>query len=285
LLFPTWLAQFMVPGPLRERELALGIMVLQLLLIGTIWWLARRRLGRWPGAAFTGAVYVLTAACSERGFADGFISMFLLAMMFLLESEELEPLGWLAGLGAALTKGEGLVFAVLAGGLFVLFHPRFRAKRWLPRFLPPLVLLVGAAPPLWAHVIGIKNQYTGAKLPPTLALKLDRLVIIWNGIAKLARELNFVAYIPAALGIFIVLEVLRRRSWTARVMATTGVGIALFSIAVMMVTPYDVAGQVDTALGRLLCHTAIVLAAAGLVPLVAEPGAIQAPATRTTPAG
>ncbi|HXU81238.1 MAG TPA: hypothetical protein VN914_07560 [Polyangia bacterium] len=277
VLYPTWLAQFLLPGPLREREVALGIMALQLLLISTIWWLARRRLGRWPGAAFTAAVFLLTAANSERGFADGFISLFLLAMLFLLESEELEPLGWLAGLGAALTKGEGLVFAAMAGGLFVLFHPRFRAKRWLPRLAPPLVLLFGALPPLWAHVIGIKNQYTGAKLPPTLALKLDRLLIIWNGMGRLARELNFVAFIPAALGIFVVLEITRRRSWTARIMAAVGVGTVLFSVAVMMVTPYDVADQVQTALGRLLCHTAIVLGAAALAALTAEPTPGQPP--------
>jgi hypothetical protein len=275
LLYPTWLAQFAWPGPLRERELALAGMALQLLLISTVWWLSRRRLGRWPGSAFAGAVFVATAAMSERGFADGFITMFLLAMLFLLDSEELEPLGWLAGLGAALTKGEGLVFALMAAGLFVLFHPRFRARRWRPRLLPPLVLLVGAIPPLWAKFIHIRNQYDGAKLPPTLALKLDRLVIIWNGMAKLARELNLVAYAPAALGVFVALELLRRRNWTARVMAGVGIGIALFSVTVMMVTPYDVASQVDTALGRLLVHTTLVLSAAGLVALTAEPGPTQ----------
>jgi hypothetical protein len=267
LLYPTWLAHFASSGPVREKELAVAAMALQLLLISTVWWLSRERLGRWVGAAFTGAVFILTASMSERGYADGFLTLFLLVMLFALEREELEPFGWLAAVGAALTKGEGLVFAGLAGGFFLLAHPRFRAKRFLPRFLPALPVALGAVPVLWARLIGIKNQYTGAKLPPTFELCIERLLKIWNGTAKVARESNAVSYLLAALGMYAVLEYLGRRSPLSRVMVATALGIVLFSFAVMMVTPYDVAGQVDTAMGRLLHHAVIALAAAVLVAL------------------
>jgi hypothetical protein len=267
LLYPTWLAHFASSGPVREREIAVGIMLLQVLLISCVWWLSRRRLGRLTGAAFTGAVYVICAGMSERGFADGFVMMFTLSMIFLLESEELEPFGWVAALGAALTKAEGLVFAGLAGAAFILLHPRFRAKPWRVRFLPILLLPLAATPALWAKAIAIRNQYADAKLPTTFKLVIDRMDIIWSGVAKLGRESSVVASLPAMLAVYLVLMYLGRRDPLARIFLLTTLGIVGFSVAVMMVTPYDVAGQVDTALGRLLLHSAFTGVAAVLVAL------------------
>jgi hypothetical protein len=273
LLYPTWMAHFASSGPVREREIAVGVMLLQVFLTITVWWLSRRRLGRWTGAAFAGAVYVVCAGMSERGFADGFLTMFLVLMGFLLESEELEPFGWVAALGAALTKGEGLIFASMMAGLFLLFHPRFRAKPWLPRLLPLVGLPLAAAPAIWAKVIAIKSQYAGAKLPATSTMALHRLEIIWNGIVKLARESNPVAYILGALAMYLVLEYLGRRSWLSRILAVTALGIAAFSAAVLMVTPYDLAEQVGTAMSRLLQHSVFVLAAAVLAALTSREAA------------
>jgi hypothetical protein len=268
LLFPTWMATFASSGPFREREIAIGIMLLQLLLTAAVWWLARRRLGRLAGSAFTGAVLLVCGSMTERGFADGILTTFLVAMAFLLDSDELEPFGWVAALGAALTKSEGLIFALMAAGLFLLCHPRYRAKRWLPRLAPLLLLPVAAAPALWAKAIAIKSQYADAKLPQTWDIFCKRLDIIWSGLAKVARDSNPVAYLLAALAMFLVLEYLGRRSWLSRILVITSVGSAVFSVGVLMVTPYDLPGQVDTAMSRLLQHAVFLLAAAVLVALV-----------------
>jgi hypothetical protein len=278
LLFPAWLAQFASLGPLRERELGVAIILLQMGLLAALWWLARRRLGRWTGAAFTGAVYFLSAGMAERGYADGLVTMFLVCTMLGLDDEALEPFGWLAAMGTMLSKAEGLVCAVMAGGAFLLLHPHFRARGWRQRLLPALVLLPSLAQSAWTHAIGIKSQYAGAHLP-TLHEALARTQTVWTGLAKIAREFAPVAHLPAILACFVVLEIAGRRSWLSRIGALTGVAFVLFSLGVMMVTPYDVAWHVDTAMGRLLLHSLFALVLAVLVALVPPP---TAPSTLAT---
>ena len=278
LLYPTWLAHFATGAPFRERELAVGAVLLHLCLTVALGWLARRRLGRWVGAAFVGAVWVVTAGSVERGYADGLLTELLLMMMFALDDAALEPFAWLAGLGAALTKQEGLVFAVLLGGLFLLLHPRFRARRLWPRFAPVLVVLPAAVPALWARLIHIHDQYAGAKVPLRWAVAVDRLVIIWNGVFSIARESPPIALVPALIGGYLALELAGRRSWAARLMAATAAGEVLFSVSVMMMTPYDLAGQVSTAMERLLLHALFALLAAIMVALVEPRAAAQASA-------
>jgi hypothetical protein len=267
LLFPTWLAHFATMGPLREREIAVGALLLHLGLCACLWFMSRRRLGRWVGAAFTTAAFVVTAGSVERGYADGFVTLFLLIMAFCLDDGELEPFGWLAGLGAALTKREGMIFAVLAGALFMLLHPRFRARPWLRRFLPGLVFLPAFAQVLWARAAGIRDSHAGAKLPATLDLMGDRLHIIISGIASIARQSNPIAHFLAALAAYLVLEHLGRRSWLSRMLAGTAGAVVLFSVMAMMITPYDVAWQVSTAMERVLLHGVFALLAAVLVAL------------------
>jgi hypothetical protein len=276
LLFPSWLAHFATAGPVREREIAVGTMLLQLALLACLWWLARRRLGRWVGAAFVGAVLVVTGGIVERGYADGLLTQFLLILMFALDDPALERYGWLAALGAALTKREGLMYAGACAALFVVFHPRFRAKRWLPRLAPALVFLIPVAHVLWTKAIGIKDTHAGAKLPATAALVFERLGIIWNGIASLARGSNPLAHGFAALGAYAVLEYVGRRSWQARIMVATAVAVVVFAYLAMLVTPYDLAWQVNTAMERLLLHAVFAVMAAVLVALTARESALPA---------
>jgi hypothetical protein len=268
LLVPTWLAHFAAASPFREREAAVAAILLELALFGYLWWISSRTLGRWVGAAFLGTVWLVTMAASERLFADGFLGLLLLAALFSLEDEDTAPFGWLALLGAALTKAEGLFFAAAVAGLFLLLHPRFRARPWPRRLAPAAVLLVGAIPPLWARAIGVHGQYAEARLPATVGVTAGRLGAIGSGVFQLARESVPLASLGAALVLYLVLEATGRRSPLSRVMAGAGLAIIAFSVAVMMVTPYELSEQVNVAMERLLSHAVLALLAAVLVALV-----------------
>jgi hypothetical protein len=270
LLFPAWLAHFAPATPLREREAAVGAILLGLALFGWVWWLSRRSLGRWVGAAFLGTVWMITMATAERVYADGYLTLFLLAALFSLEHEDTEPFGWLALLGAGLTKSEGLFFAAFVAAPFLLLHPRFRTRSWLRRLAPATVLLMAAIPPLWARAVGVRGQYADAHLPATLSTAFARLGTIASGVARLTRQSVPLATLGAALVLYLVLERLGRRSALSRVMAGVAVAIVAFSIAVLMVSPYDLATQVDDAMGRLLSHATLALLAAVLVALTAS---------------
>jgi hypothetical protein len=270
LLFPAWLALFGSGGPLREREIGVAVMLLQVGLLAGLWWLSRRRFGRWTGAAFAGAVFIVSAGMAERGYADGFVSMFLVCMLLALDDEPLEPFGWLAALGTMLVKSEGLIFAVMGGFWLLLLLPRFRARRWLPRLAPALLLLPSLAQGAWTRAVGIKSQYAGAHLP-TWHAALDRMQVIVNGVAKLTRESNPLAHLPAALACYLVLELVGRRNWFTRAASLTALGVLVFTVGVMLVTPYDLAWHVETAVGRLLLHSLFALVVAVLVGLTAPP--------------
>jgi hypothetical protein len=272
LLLPTWLAHFGAVGPMREREVGVGGVLLHLGLVACLWAVSRQRLGRFVGAAFTAAVFVVTTGTIERGYADGLVTLFLLNMMFCLDSDDQEPYGWLAALGACLTKREGLVFAVMASGLFLLAHPRFRARRLWRRLLPTLALLPALAYLLWTKAVGIREGYSGAKIPVTFQMACDRLGTIWFGVAAIARESKPIATGFAALASYLALEAVGRRSWLTRVMVGTAVGIVLFSYFVMLTTPYDLSWQVSTAMERLLSHAVLVLLGAVLVALTTLEG-------------
>jgi hypothetical protein len=267
LLFPTWQAHFATATAFREKEAAIGAMLLEVGLFAYLWWISRRRLGRWVGAAFMGAVWVVTMAGAERGYADCFVTLFLLSAMFSLEHEDTEPFGWLAVVGASLTKSEGLFFSGFAAGLYLLLHPRFRARPLLSRFAPAALLLIGALPPLWARLIGIRNQYADAQAPLSFSVALDRLGIIYSGVAKLIRESTPLAHLAGGLAVYLLLEKFGRRSPQARVMVGTATGVVVFSVLVLMVTPYDLHLQVSTAMERLLLHAVQALLAAILVVL------------------
>jgi hypothetical protein len=272
LLFPAWLTQFTFQG-LQERQMIMGAPALFVGLFACLWVIARRALGRWTGAALAGAVFFGTVASVGRGFAEAYLSIFLLLMIFCLDREDLEPLGWLAALAAALTKREGLVFAAAGLVLFVIFHPRFRRKRWFWRPAPLLALVPGIAHAWWTRAIGIKDTHAGAKT--TWRLLEPRVRPLLNGIMGLERASPIIALGTAALFTYVLLEIVGHRSWLARMLAGTGFAVVGFSALATLMSPYDVNYMVSTALERLLAHGALCFLAAVVVAL-----ARRAPSSR-----
>jgi hypothetical protein len=268
LLFPSWLIQFAGFGGVHERQMSMGMAVLFLGLFACLWVLGRRRLGRWAGAAFASAVMFAGVASIGRGYADPYVSMFALIGMLCLDREELEPLGWAAVLATALTKREGLIIAAVTTALFILFHPRFRAKRWLARFAPGLILAPAAAHVLWTRAVGIKDTHAGAKLPATWKVFTDRLHVVASGIMNFERQGAIIALGTALMIGYAVLEVAGYRAWLARIMALTGLAVIVFGVLAMLASPYDLTWQINTALDRVLAHAALFFFAAVLVALV-----------------
>jgi hypothetical protein len=264
LLFPGWLAQFTFKG-LQERQMTMGAPVLFVGLFACLWVITRRALGRWTGAALAGAVFFATVAAVGRGFAEAYLSIFLLLMIFCFDRDDLEPLGWLAALAAALTKREGLAFAAAALVLFVVFHPRSRRKRWFWRPAPLLALVPGLAHAWWTRHIGIKDTHAGAKT--TWLVVEPRVRPLLNGIMSFERSSPVVALGTAALFTYVMLEIIGHRSWLARMLAGTGFAIVGFSAVALLLSPYDLNYMVTNALERLLGHGTLCFLAAVVVAL------------------
>jgi hypothetical protein len=176
----------------------------------------------------------------------------------------------MAALAAALTKREGLLFAAAAAALFVAFHPRFRAKRWLPRLASPLILAPAAAHALWTRAVGIKDTHAGATLPAGWRDLSVRLRAVGTGIMGFERTEVPLALGTAALLTYVLLELIGYRSWLARILAGTGLAVIAFSVLAMLISPYDVAWQVSTALDRMLGHAALCFFAA-VIAALAQP--------------
>jgi hypothetical protein len=176
------------------------------------------------------------------------------------------------------------VFAALVAGIFVAFHPRAQARPWASRLSPCLALLPAALHEAWIHWIGIVGAYSDivwsdvpARAPRRLAVVLEAIPVmvtrrpgLWAGAIGLAASLPFLFR--------------RRVGWVGKAAIGAGLAFLAFVVAVVVVSPFRIGWQVETALGRLLLHPAMFFA---LTPLLLLGEAEEAPetvATRPAPA-
>jgi hypothetical protein len=265
LLFPALAAFFSALGGWDERRAAVGITVLLASLMSLVFMLARRALGRWSGAAFAivPCAYLLQGAMI--GYADGFITLCLLVAVLGFASDGTEPVGWLAAFAAAMIKREGFIFAVVLGALHSLIGPSSRGRRWSRRALPFLGFLPTVVHGLWVRRIGPPDTYAGSKLPAQAHEAWARLATIWDAI----RAQGW-ARTPAKVGFAgLVLTIAYARRWrfapSGMMASLTGLVAMGFTFAVFLVTPFDLAWHLSTALDRLVADFGLLLAGGGIL--------------------
>jgi hypothetical protein len=266
LLIPAWLAQFTsLEGAYNERMASLGIPVLLAAVLSVFGVISRDRLGRWPTALFILALFLIVETTSSNVQADGFLCLFLLVGFLGLCSRRFEPVGWAALLSASLTKQEGLLLAGIVAGLFVVFHPRSRARGWTRRFAPCLALLPAALHALWIDHIGVEGVYHDLRWSEVPSNAARRLSVV---IAALPRLLErrpglWAGAVGLAASVPLVFRV--RAQWEGRAAFAAGMAFLIFAVGIMVVSPFKIGWHVETALGRLLLHPALFFSLAPLL--------------------
>lgn len=229
------------------------------LLVAAVGRLRQPLVGIVGGLVLLGTPFFVTFASNEH--ADIPLGFFLLATVVLMALGQRQPevrgfpvlAGLCAGL-AAWTKNEGLLFALLAAGVFMAQAARRGARRASGAFILGLVVaLVPVA--IFKIFVAPHNDIVSAGIGGRLAQLVDgsrhRLIL-----ASLVRDvtrfgewsvLPFFAMIPPLvvpggkrLG--------RGEWWVAGLLALTGAGY----YAVYLITPWDLAWHLDSSLVRLL---------------------------------
>lgn len=138
-LVPAWLSYCTALSPqFNERLAAQGHALFFVTLLSLFWIGARERLGRWPGALTTFAVFFMLQNLTIGGYVDQFVALLLLLAVVSFSRPNSTHLAWLALLVCSLIKIEGLVFSVIAALIlgrrqlfaFVLFLPAVFHRGW-----------------------------------------------------------------------------------------------------------------------------------------------------------
>lgn len=263
-LFPAWMAAFAgLGGRYDERMATLGIPALFVGTLAAIWSTSRRVAGRWPGAAFTGALLLLLTSSVVEGYADSYLTLFLV-LFFLAMADGDDLLAWMAALCASLTKREGLFLAAIAAAVQLAPHVKGGAIRLRHQARWLLWLVPGLAYAVWIKAVGVKDSFDKPELGPSTEL-LRRVGIIYDYLSPLALERPVMVFGLAATVVYAVLRRHRTLGVRGQPAVRGAVMGALFGVATMMVTPMDVNWHVGTALGRLLMHPAVLAVVAALL--------------------
>lgn len=280
LLFPALLAGLSALRPaFDERLAATAIPLLLAACLTALWFLARRRLGRAAGAAFTLGLALSLDRVAGGGYADGFVVLLLLVEVLAFASHEHRRLGWFAAACASLLKSEGILYALPVA---LLFAWRGGADRSWRRLAPLVALVPGPLYALWTRAHGVDSilqqkslAAVAAELPGRFvdALAAAPALLVVPGYTGLRGLL--VDGLLALLWI-VVLGFARRTTLhelrPLLAIAALWIGIAFAAVSV---PPQEVGWFVHTALDRLLAAPAALLVLAALVQAgsAARPGA------------
>jgi hypothetical protein len=265
LLYPSALAFFSSFGSWDERRAAVAIAVLLAAMSSLIFMLARRTLGRWPGAvvAFIPGLYLFTLLLG--GYADGHVTLCLLLAVFGLCSEDTEGIGWLGAFAASLVKREGFVLAVILCAIHTVIGNSSRRRPWPRRAMP----FLGFVPPViyafWVKHLGVVDAYAGAKLPTQAHEIWTRLSTIWD-----AMRAHLWLRMPAKIGfVGFLVALVFARNWRrvpgGAAASLTGLAALGFTSVVFLVTPFDLNWHLSRALERLVSHAWLLLAMGGVL--------------------
>jgi len=282
-----WLAEG--GTPLAPALVALGFAAATVaLLVSAVGAVAGRRAGLLAGLLLVATLGFVRQAAAQ--YADVPLAFFVLAAVACLTLAGTARRGaaaWLAGAGAlagaaALTKNEGLLFAVAAVAGALALRPGAGAEPATPRRIA--LLLAGAAPFLavlaWGKLSGAwaNDLFQDAGAAPLLARALDTSRH-WRVAAGLgAAVLGMATPLLAPLAVA-TLAAGRRRVGPRPPLAAGVLALALVAAgyaAVLLATPHDPAWHVATAADRLVMQlwpAALFLLFAGVPPPVAPEAA------------
>jgi hypothetical protein len=233
-----------------------------------------RRAGLVAGIVAAAAAVVVGGFASDlpRLYADGPAAAFAAAALVLL-------VGWLeeggrpwlvaaavCAAGAAMTKNEGLAFALAVGAAGVAAAPR---RDRLRAAVVPAAALVAALPwALWSRLHGVQNDVVNGATLRQAPHNLGRLATIgremwraWPGPPLLALAAVVVALLLAFTG---------RRRRAALAVAISGALALAALVATYLVTPLDLVEHLRSSVDRVLLFPALVAWLA--IPLLNDPG-------------
>jgi hypothetical protein len=274
LLLPAWMAFATSLSPVyNERLIGIAIGLLFSAELWLVWTLARGRLGRGPGAAFTAALGLGLATPTAQGLADGHLTLLLVAQL-LAALGGARALCFVLALIASLTKLEGLVLSVGVASILALAGPPVGGAR-ARRFLPWLVFAPAAVHLAWAKASGLRGDFDDVRWSAVPFELPERAAVVIGALPGLLADSPLLVEGAAAAALLAAFRLAGRRRPAGAggpvlavaggpVLAVAG-GFAAFAFGAMAVTPRDVAWHVETALGRLLLHPAAILVLAALL--------------------
>jgi hypothetical protein len=273
LFFPSWLAfSSALADSFDERLAGLGIAALWAALLALSWSVARRPIGSWPALALTLALAVSVDRIVVGGYADGPLC-FLLLIAFLALVEGQLAVALVAAACASLTKLEGLPLAVsvLATAWILGAAKKPRARQ--------LWLVIGAFAPALGHLVWTRAIGLGEDVGQSIAELLPRLRDAWleapalfdaegyTGVRAVLRP-GLLALLAAPILLAVSPSAAaRRRGGAAFLLALFS---ALLSLVTIALRRDDIAWLVQTALDRLLVHSAAFALLACLLALARE---------------
>jgi hypothetical protein len=283
LLLPAWMAFATSLSPVyNERLIGIAIGLLFSAELWLVWTLARARLGRGLGAAFTAALALGLATLTAQGLADGHLTLLLVAQL-LAALGGARALPWVLALAASLTKLEGLVLSVGFAAIWArvgLPPGGVRARRLLPWlvFAPAVVHFA------WTKVSGLRGDFDDVRWSAVPVELPERAAVVIGALPGLLADSPLLVEGAAAVALLAAARIAGRRRPAGGEGAALAVaaGFAAFAFGAMAVTPRDVAWHVDTALGRLLVHPAAILVLAALLG-ASRVGAAGTPSERARP--
>ncbi|HEY2932860.1 MAG TPA: hypothetical protein VGK99_14040 [Acidobacteriota bacterium] len=260
LFYPTLLAYFSpATEPFNERMAALGIGVCFGAAVILLWRLTMACLGTCAATAIAVTWMLLMWRLTAGGYADGILTLLLGCEFFglLLGSRRI---GLVAAGAAAITKLEGLIFALVI--LIVLDLVTRAAERGATykRVLEGMVVLPAVVHLFWSRAIGLAGTYPSFHRIKTTQELLYRLKVM---LAETSKVLTTGGYLNAETVIWqgfvfaVAGLVILAYSKTGRSRATwAAVAIILLSLVFVLfnflVTPYDVQWHVASSIDRLL---------------------------------
>ncbi|HEV8307180.1 MAG TPA: hypothetical protein VGW35_05890 [Methylomirabilota bacterium] len=270
LLFPGWIAQFSSFSPAyNERLASLGIPVLLAAVLAPIWILSRKALGRWPGAAFTVALFFSVETLCAGGYVDGFVMLFFVLALLALFTPGYQLVGWISVLVLSLLKQEGLVFGALASVAALVAHrPSGEPGPPAPRRWSPLLVLAPAVlHASWAKWIGLEGAFHGIRWPEVFGDLPGRLGVILGALPEVLTRFPLLGEgLVGLLAVGIIRaagpERRNRLATAAAALATASFG---FAVVALVLTPHDLKWHVDSSLDRLLLHPSALFVLAALL--------------------
>lgn len=274
--YPGWLALHSAMSEVHynERLASLGIFSLSTALLALLWQLARRRVGRWQGAAIAACFLLLNARLLAGGYADGQLMLACTVGLLGLSNErsEEQTIGWIALCLASLLKAEGLFLSLLIVASVFWAHKR-RAFYSLLVFVPAVLHKV------WVRLQGVdsvlKDSSAGHAIEeffPKLSSLVAGTPVLFSSVGYSHARLMLWAAVPMAITAIVLVRRGQKLSSTARAAlaaALLGIAFAYLSISLL---PEDPRWFLQTALDRLLLHSSALLV---LVPFLlrTEPNA------------
>jgi len=265
LLYPAVLAFFSSFGGWDERRAAVAVAVLFATLSSLVFVLARRTLGRWPGAIFAFIPGLYLFVFNLGGYADGYVTLCLLVAVLGFCSDDTEGIGWLGAFSAAMIKREGFVLAFVLCAVHAVISNPCRQRRWSRRALAFVGFLPPALHNLWIKHLGVSDDFAGAKFPHQWHEFWSRFCTIWDAVraqgwARTPAKIGF-----AGLMLSLVFAQNWRRSRGGAVASLAGIAGLAFTCVVFIITPSDLNWHIATALERVISHDWLLLAIGGVL--------------------